>query len=419
MAFVFTESDAYNSPDYIDSGVVAPSVPQQYQSLIDSNPYRNVQYKVSPWQKFLSWLGFRTQADSWKENMSVQASEYDASILQKAYNEDYDDPTSQVARMKAAGLNPDLDPSSIDSGSSSPMPEDPSTPMQSTGVESQIVSFAEGVMNIASTAIGLVGSVQGISRNAMQNRILSTEFEAGISDLAQRMAPYFVPETDDFDSEGHTWYHGALESAKIFSRSMDKRSRKRFLDTIQSYWNGAYGKAKSYEEFKHNLESRFGYKSAESTLEDEYGNLNLILAEELGKVNQEILQLSKSAEKAELKSDIAESSYNADYFNELEGQTIAGSENAQSQFNMTNMKMNEILNESIGRMIDKLEQSRNEGGIGGGLSSIALSLLAAFRLMITTQGLPSVSRSSSSGGSSWSKGSGSAMHGSESMSIGW
>lgn len=419
MAFVFTDSDAYNSPDYIDSGVSAPDVPQQYQSLIDSNPYRNSQYKVSPWQKFLSWLGFRTQADAWKENMSVQAKEYDASILQKAYNEDYNDPTSQVARMKAAGLNPDLDPSSIDSGEASPMPEDPSTPMQSTGMEGQLMSFAEGIMNIASTAVGIVGSVQGISRNALQNRILSIEGEQGISSLAEKMAPYFIPESDKPTDDGRSWQSQALEGAKIFSRSMDKRSQKRFLDTIQSYWHGAYGNAKSYEEFKHNLESRFSHQLSTNTLEDDFGQLNLILAEELGKANQEILKLSKTAEKASLKSETAESEYNAEYFNELEGQTIAGSENAQADFNETNMKMNDILNESIGRIIDRLEKSRQEGGIGGGLSSVALALLASFRLMISTQGLPSVSRSSSSGGSSWSKGSGSAMHGSESLSIGW
>lgn len=416
---VFTESDAYNSPDYVASGVLAPEVGSQYQSLINANPYRNAQYKQSTWQKLLSWLGFRTQADAWKENMAVQAGEYDASILQKAYNEDYDDPTSQVARMKGAGLNPDLDPSSIDSGSSSPMPEDPSTPMQSTGMEGQLMSFAEGVMNIASTAVGLVGSIQGVSRNALQNRLLSTENESAISELAQRMAPYFIPESDKVAEDGTDWTTQALAGAQIFSRSMDKRSQKRFLDTIQSYWHGAYGSAKSYEEFKHNLESKFSLKTSQSTLEDDFGQLNIILADELGRVNQEILKLSKTAEIAGLKSETAESEYNAEYFNELEGQTIAGSENAQADFNQTNMKMNDILNESIGRMIDKLEQSRKEGGIGGGLSSIALALLASFRLMLSTQGLPSVSRSSSSGSSSWSKGSGSALHGSESMSIGW
>lgn len=416
---MYGRSQNLHTDDLVTSGVTAPEVSARYQNLIDANPYRNASYRVSPWQQFLSWLGFRSKADDWKENMAVQAQEYDASILQKAYNEDYDDPSSQVARMKAAGLNPDIDPSSIDSSSSSPMPEDPSTPMMADTPQATIASFADGIMNIASTAIGIVGSVQGIARNALQNRILSIEGEQGISALAEKMAPYFLPESDKLTEDGYSWQYQALEGAKIFSRSMDKRSQKRFLDTIQSYWHGAYGSAKSYEEFKHNLESKFSHQLSTHTLEDDFGQLNIILAEELGKANQDILKLSKIAEKASLKSETAESEYNAEYFNELEGQAIAGSENAQADFNETNLKMNDILNESIGRIIDRLEKSRQEGGIGGGLSSVALALLASFRLMISTQGLPSVSRSSSSGVSSWSKGSGSSMHGSNTTSIGW
>ena len=409
----------YKTNDIVTSGVQAPEVAQSYQGLIDANPYRNAGYKVRPWQQFLSWLGFRTQADAWKENMAVQASEYDSAILQKAYNEDYNDPQSQVARMRQAGLNPDIDPSSISSGEASPMPEDPSIPMQSSGQEGQLMSFADGIMNIASTAIGLVGSVQGISRNALQNSLLATEGETAISDLAQRMAPYFIPETDDISEDGSGWQVQALEGAKIFSRSMDKRTQKRFLDTIQSYWNGAYGNAKSYEEFKHNLESRFSHKVAERTLEDDFGVLNEIFADELGELNKKVMKLQSEAQKESLEASKAESGYEESYYSGLDGAIQSGAENAQARFNQTNMEMNNILNESIGRMIDKLESNRKEGGIGGGLSSIALALLASFRLMITTQGLPSVSRSASSSRSSWSPLGGSASHTSSSFGIGW
>lgn len=409
----------YKTGDVVTSGVSAPQVPYEYQSLIDANPYRNAGYTVRPWQQFLSWLGFRTQADAWKENMAVQAQEYDSAILQKQYNEDFNDPQSQVARMRSAGLNPDIDPSSVSAGEASPMPEDPSTPMQSTGQEGQLMDFANGIMNIASTALGLVSSVQGISRNALQNSLLATEGETAISDLAQRMAPYFIPETDDPTEAGDSWTSQALTSAKIFSRSMDKRTQKRFLDTIQSYWNGAYGSAKSYEEFKHNLESRFAHKTTEKTLEDEFGLLNEIFAEELGNLNHEIMKLNAEAQKEALEASKKESDYSESYYAGLDGALQASAENVQAEFNKTNLDMNTILNDSIGRMIDKLEASRKEGGIGGGLSSIALSLLAAFRLMITTQGLPSVSRSASSGNANWSPLGGSSAHTSSSFGIGW
>ena len=139
-------------------------------SLLEANPYRGQEYKKSGWQNFLSWLGFRTEADAWKENMAVQAAEYDASVLQKQYNENYDSADSQAARMRSAGMNPELDPSSISSGNSSPMPDDPSTPMQSTGDETQILGFADKVMSAFTTCIGLSsgdsGKVKGKSSSA-------------------------------------------------------------------------------------------------------------------------------------------------------------------------------------------------------------------------------------------------------------
>lgn len=237
----------YKTNDVVTSGVQAPDVNPSYQGLIDANPYRNAGYKVRPWQQFLSWLGFRTQADAWQENMAVQASEYDQAILQKQYDEEYNSPAEQMARMRTAGLNPDIDGgSSIDSGSAQSLGEDPSTPMQATGDEQTIMNFADTIMQIGSTALGLVGSVQGIARNRMENTLLSTQNESAITDLATRMAPFFVPQTDDPTQEGASWQTQALTNAQIFSRSMDKRTKKRFLDTIQSYWNGAYGEAKSY-----------------------------------------------------------------------------------------------------------------------------------------------------------------------------
>ena len=57
-------------------------------------------------RSFPTWLS--SEADAWQENMSVQAAEYDAAIVQKAYDEQYNQPSEQVARMNAAGLNPDI-----------------------------------------------------------------------------------------------------------------------------------------------------------------------------------------------------------------------------------------------------------------------------------------------------------------------
>lgn len=413
----------YHTGDLITSGVDAPSVAPAYQRLIDSNPYRNATYRVSPFQQLLSWLGFRSKADDWKENMAVQAQEYDASILQKAYNESYDSPASQVSRMKAAGLNPDIDGgSNISSGESSPMPEDPSTPMQADTPQMDVHSFASGLLNVFTTAIGMAGSIQGLQRNRLENSLLSGQsYEQG-SGLAERLATLFVPRSDDsevWDNIEVPWQNKAIKTAELFAGRLPKHERQGFSDYITHFFSGALGDVKSYDELQKRLDSMVGYSTKKSTYGEPDTELFKIFTDELGVLNREILKASKKADKEVAESASAEAQYNQEYYENMDAGVQAAAENAQAQFNETNLNMNEILNSSLERIIDKIDKRAQEGGLGGGLSNIALSLLSIFRLMVTTQGLPSVSRSSSSGSSSWSKGAGNAMHGSESMSIGW
>ena len=170
-------------------------MPVSYDDLKSSNPYRNQEYKESGWQKFLSSLGFRTQADAWKENMSVQAAEYDAALAQKQFDTEYNSPSEQAARMRAAGLNPDLDPSSIDSGSAAPMGEDPSTPMQSTGDEETLGRVANGIMSAFTSALGIVTTFQGIHRNHLENLLLGFNSSKAISDFAKDNWQSMLPES--------------------------------------------------------------------------------------------------------------------------------------------------------------------------------------------------------------------------------
>lgn len=385
----------------IQSGNRVMANNSDYQQLLDANPYRNPDYRESPWQKFLKFLGFRTQADAYAENMQIQANEYDAQIAQKQYDEQYNDPLNQVARMRNAGLNPDIDGgSSIDSGSAQNLGEDPSTPMQSTGEEQQLMDFANGLMNIFSTAIGLTSGVQGIARNRIQNNLLRLQTDNDMTAFAKQMFPYFLPDSDApnilDDGTALSWQAIAKQNASIFAGSLNKKNQKSFMNKIQSFWNGALGKAESYEDMQKLLQTKFGYDVAKGTYGDPESDLFGIFAEELANLNKQIIKESKNADLATAKGATAEGNYNAEYFNSLDGSTIAKAENAQAEFNALNIDMNKILNESLDRLIQKIDERAKEGGLGGGLSNIALSLIGIFRLMITTQGLPSMSRSSSS-----------------------
>lgn len=395
-------------------------VPSAYQGLLDANPYRGLQYKKSPWQNFLSKLGFRTEADAWQENMQVQAQEYDSALQAKIYDEQYNDPASQVQRMKAAGLNPDLDPSSIESNQASPFGEDPSTPMETTGDEGQVMQFANGLMSILTTSIGMVESFQGLERNRLQNRLLATQDESAMADFAKQMAPFLLdPLGDTINEDGSmsSWSYNSRRIAEVFSRGMSKSTRSRFLNSIEGIWAGAAGQTGSYDELKKNLESRFGYQVTKNTLLDEAGQISKIITDELGDLSKELLTLRSKAEKSTLQAEQAEGEYNAEYYKELDPALAADVANQSNEFNARNLKMSDTLNQHLDNIIEKIQNASDQGGFKGGLASIALSMLAVFRLAILSNAMPSISQSSSRGGWMTDRGQGSNMG--SSFSIGW
>lgn len=388
------------------------SVPQvsnpDYQRLIDANPYRNQDYNSSPWQNFLSLLGFRTQADAWRENMSVQAAEYDAAVLQKMRDEDYNSPQNQVERMRAAGLNPDIDGgSSIDPGSAAPMPEDPSTPMQSTGSDSEpILQFVNGVLNVFSTAVGLTQSIQGVFRGHLDNVFQSIQNESAFKQFAEGVFPYLIPTTPEDASDGSSWRSNSLEMAKMFAGNLPKRMQSKFLREVEGFWNSAPGEAKAFADWKNRVQNRKGYFSESSTFYDESDSALRIITDELASMNEKIYKASQT-------KDLVKEENDTSYLNSLDAGLQAEAENSANRVSKENNDMVGIMRSSLKSMVDKLDKASNEKGVGGTLSRITMALLSMLQLYISSQGMPSVSRSTSI-----SEGSKSNSH-SDSFSIGF
>lgn len=102
--------DAYGAGSYNGTGLgPAPSTgDSMYDSLYQANPYRNLTYNKSWWQNLLESMGFRTGYDTWREQAEVNSREYDARIAELMQQNQFNDPTAQAQRERAAGINPDL-----------------------------------------------------------------------------------------------------------------------------------------------------------------------------------------------------------------------------------------------------------------------------------------------------------------------
>lgn len=367
------------------------SVPSTKYS--QNNPYVGLTYKKTGWQDFLTSLGIRTQADAWQENMQVQANEWESAMAMKLRDEEYNSPTNQVARMKAAGINPDLNGGNgIDSGEAAAMPEDPSTPMQTTEDGVQIVDFANNVMSLFSTAIGMTQGIQGVVRNRLENTFKDLENDAFLSDFAERMFPYFLPPTPDDevqeDGTATSWQGLAYERARVFSRKLPKKFRDNFLNKVSAFWNSAPGNAEAYKSWRDRVQSRKGYYVDSATNYSEEDDVLLVISDELGKLNEKVIKSGMTREVAENKN--AET-----YANSLDSSLQAATENAANRVTKQNMDMTEILRSSVETMIKRLDALSQQDNRRGHVATAMMSLLSVLQLYITTQGMPSFNRSSS------------------------
>ena len=391
-------------------------MPNAVSALSKSNPYSNLQsswnpftgsegvYKTSPWQAFLSSIGIRTQADAWNENMQVQSQEYAAALAQKAYDEQYNLPINQVARLRAAGINPDLNGGdSIDSGSAQPMGEDPSTPMQSTGDEGMIMSVANGCLTAFSTALGLVQSVQGIQRNHLQNIMQSISNESAFSEFTKGLWPMFLPESpnpaagdgESLMSNAFDWKSAALSNAKKFAGNLPQKMQDKFVSQVEQYWSSGPGQAESYKDWSDRVKSRRNFYRENGTFYSDIDDVLEDIVKPLNEMTEKIYKSAQNSDLAVVEATQAKAENEQEYYSTLDAAQQANAENAENKLADTNATTANILNESIESIVKNLENSQKEGGLKGALSGIALALIAGVRLWLVNVGAPSISRSSS------------------------
>lgn len=372
-------------------------------NLIQNNPYRkNIDnYQPSFFQRLWMSLGGRTQYDAWKENMDVQADEYDAQMRLMQYQNEYNTPSSEVSRMRQAGLNPDLQ--GIGDVAESVMPgDDPSNPMQSTGEEQVINNVVSGVFNAFNTALGVVKGLQGMHSVFLDNSMKEVSIDQGISEYAKKMWPYFLPDSPDPSAEndiGQTknpfdWKSLSLRNATQFAGHLNKKYRKRFVDEVQNYWNSGPGQYESYDAWTKRVKARKGFYMERDSF---YSDVDDVLNDMIGPLANVLMQVQSQDLDTRLhqsQAADAQAEYDKELYGEngLDPKAEAGALNSERALSETNNSMVNDLNDSIGDIIGNLKKTAdNEHGLKGALANIALVLMASVRLYLANNSGPLIS----------------------------
>lgn len=128
-----------------------------YDKLYKANPYVGQTYQKTWIDKLFGGI-FRTGYDKWRDEMALNAAQYDASIADLIRSDEYNSPVQQSARERAAGLNPDMlgIGDVAESGSLEPDVQDAQIPDSDTQTIGTLVSgFAQNCLS----AIGLASQL--------------------------------------------------------------------------------------------------------------------------------------------------------------------------------------------------------------------------------------------------------------------
>lgn len=251
----------------IEVGAAPTGFGSQYDQLFAANPYRNLTYNKSGWQSFLEGLGFRTKYDDFQEQAQINAAEFDAGIFSLMQQNQFNDPSAQSARMRAAGLNPDLLGTGDVAGAASPT-EDPNgmnvAPTNETEGLDLVAKVSSNLLGIIPKTMSFLTSLSQLKGIRIENDAKELSFGSAAVDAAAKFFLEGVTEQDYRDAFEKNDWANILDAAKKDSSYLSetlfssKGARKRFNLAYGMHSRSLLAKMqqyKTYDEFEKDRKS--------------------------------------------------------------------------------------------------------------------------------------------------------------------
>lgn len=367
--------------------------------LWEANPYANIDYRHTWWQQFLEVLGFRTNYDVFRESMAVNAKEYERDVLEKAHNEEYDSPINQNARLRQAGINPDL-AGETSSGDSSPMQPDPNGPISPEATDfSKISGFFNGVMGALSTAIGFAKDFMSISQ--IQNAIDAGKIDNAKSlfDFGYNTAVNFIPE--QYPEGDPDWLNRSASLAyDMTAPLLPKKMQKQYRQQLNAFYASAPKQAKDWEAWLANVTGKKGWFMDTSSEFWKDGSDEVLrdISNSFVKVLDKYKWQIANTNYAQAKYGETAANKDSQYLQSLDPSLSAEVENMTNRRNLASGNIDRILNEAMNEIVVDLKDRSESNKKGHALASTALIFLSFLRM---TNFHPSFSSHTSTGSTPW------------------
>lgn len=288
------------------------------------NPYADVDVTAN------GLFGNYTDADAANTNVQMAGAQLLADLQLMEYQNEYNDPSAQVARMRRAGLNPDLQgiQSQPSAGASAPAVAPMSgTPDYQVGM--QIASTVMQGFQIMSALVGQAGSILQTLNNVGSSARESVD--GSLRAMLSNMMPAGVPMVTGTGKDGTKFedaplainaelYSDWIKSLPLSQRRYGKRMYRLLKDTEEhkSLWYAARGTSEESREKYLKYLGRSNYSPLDTVMLKVYG---------------EMADIFRQTEIASAKSGKSRSDFDSAFYSTLDPETAASSQNAANERN--------------------------------------------------------------------------------------
>lgn len=393
---------------------VNPQLGQNYQGLLDANPYVGINRKQKWWEPAAAWLGIRTPTEKWQEQMQLQANEYNAQIAQQAYAENYNSPTQEAARMRAAGINPDL-AGGLSPGEAQTPGQDPSIPtFDDTTGPNMFRSIGEGLMNCITSAIGLVdsfgsmvmksneASLSGLKNRMSANSLFDNWYRSLLpsspgdiveyDDGSVRTVPIGSPVADN-EVYRQDWKTAFLTRAESAIGTLPKKYRRKAMQRLAEFHNSAPQTEEAWKQWAQSSTNRSSYNSNQDNLFTAASGVMSDISSELQSLRKEIIETTVKSQISDLNLNVKENQNRSDYLEKFDAGLEGESHNAKNTVDKANNEMLGIMRSSLDKIVKKLEQRTHASGLEGTFAECVLVMVSLLQLQMTSSSSPLISTS--------------------------
>lgn len=344
-------------------GLRAPNPYKQgsraYQ-MYESNPYTQDTFtrKHTWWDTFVEDMGLRSGYESAQDEWLAAGRAYDAQIAEIDAADKYNSEAAKAARMKEAGLNPDLtglqgasEAEEFANREAAPNPNVNEPTFKVANLIDNIGKTFMGVISMSKEIAGGLGLLEDLKTKKIGN---AEKLEKLVDDFLQG----YVPEKGKTGNENKVNLYGTLvtESDKYASNyGLTKKQKDQFWNAISARLESKPGEI--YERDVKNLQSRRQWGlmkgSKYSTTSDDITTVTEIVGELTH--NLDIVLFN------EARVTKAKQNYEIEYNNNRDGSTIAQGEAAEAGAAKEKANMQKKVREAIDQSSQALAKAAKQG----------------------------------------------------------